>query len=153
MKANMIKILLAGCDQDLLLQAISMLDDSVQQAIFSIATGDVKVYDSFSLPKPSEDNIKNLILSKNGKLQASDLIAVTKVDVRDYCQTVKVLYTRNVYRWYRSEEDATAMNDRYNNYQSSDYSFRGVKPSGTSEDIISVAIGDWLAYVEQCNKE
>lgn len=148
MKANMIKILLAGCDQTLLLNALSLLDERVQQQVFSLATGDTKFYDEYSLPKPTKDNI---IAFVGNKKSDKEIVGIEEVTPKNFCSEVYIRYRYNTYRWYKTEEEAAVSSkDNSYHYNTGDYKYKGQKSTGTDTDSMTVNVEEWLSYTNSC---
>lgn len=148
MKPKMIKILLEGCDQTLLLKALSLLDERIQQQVFSLATGDTKFYDEYSLPKPTKEDI---IAFVSNKKSGKEVIGIEEVIPRNFCSEVYITYRHNTYRWYKTEEAAAAsLKDHSYHYDTGEYKYKGQKPTGTEIDSMTVGIEEWLSYTNSC---
>lgn len=148
MKPKMIKILLEGCDQTLLLKALSLLDERIQQQVFSLATGDTKFYDEYSLPKPTKEDIIAFVSNKKSN---KEIVGIEEVIPRNFCSEVYIRYRYNTYRWYKTEEAAAAsLKDHSYHYDTGEYKYKGQKPTDIEIDSITIGIEEWLSYTNSC---
>lgn len=139
---------MANCDNDLLVTALSMLNPDTLEQVFAIATGDTKIYDKYSLPKPNADAIIALIMKKNN-LKLEQITRIESVEPIVMCSQVSVRYAYRRYLWYKTEEDRdNKKNAQY--YESSNYQVRGELSASDDYNNVIVDMKDWLAYVKEC---
>lgn len=139
---------MANCDNDLLVTALSMLDPRTLEQVLAIATGDVKIYDEYSLPKPNADAIIALIMKKD-KRELEQISRIESVQPTGMCSQVSICYVYKSYTWYKTEEDR----DNKRNaqcYESSSYQVRGELSASDNRNTITVTMEDWLRYVKEC---
>ena len=104
---------MANCDNDLLVTALSMLDPRTLEQVLAIATGDVKIYDEYSLPKPNADAIIALIMKKD-KRELEQISRIESVQPTGMCSQVSIRYAYRRYSWYKTEEDRDNEKDATN---------------------------------------
>lgn len=92
---------MANCDNDLLVTALSMLDPRTLEQVLAIATGDVKIYDEYSLPKPNADAIIALIMKKD-KRELEQISRIESVQPTGMCSQVSIRYAYRRYSWYKT---------------------------------------------------
>lgn len=139
---------MANCDNDLLVTALSMLDPRTLEQVLAIATGDVKIYDEYSLPKPNADAIIALIMKKD-KRELEQISRIESVQPTGMCSQVSIRYAYRRYSWYKTEEDRDNEKDAQC-YESSSFKVRGKLGSSDDYSIIIVDMEDWLRYVKEC---
>lgn len=145
----MIKIMMSGCNEDKLLTALSMIDDSTMNKVMAIASGDVQIYDSFSLPKPNRESILKLILTNFRYVsEMEDIVHIKEVSIENFCSEVRIHFTYKRYRWYVDEE-ALQKDSDYNTYKTPKYVVRGKAIDDNNTDSISIPIDKWLDYVKE----
>lgn len=139
---------MANCNNDLLVTALSMLDPRTLEQVLAIATGDVKIYDEYSLPKPNADAIIALIMKKD-KRELEQISRIESVQPTSMCSQVSIRYAYRRYSWYKTEEDRdNKKNAQY--YESSSYQVRGELGASDDFNTITVDMEEWLRYVKEC---